>query len=227
MSRTPWRVGGAQRQGRREVQADAFAVTGDRATGRIAVAVTDGIGDTADAADAAHLAAEEAAGATLVATPEVACARARDKLAASSITADASIVAALFDPDHSRIRIAWAGICRAYALTTGGELQRATYDHTLGERIREHSTHRGPLRMYDRKLTRTVARHEFVTTSLPAETTTAVLLCTDGVSQSVDERTITTALRCADPNDGAELLASAAGINGADNATALVLRREK
>ncbi|CAM5469947.1 PP2C family protein-serine/threonine phosphatase [Streptomyces aurantiogriseus] len=225
MSPTPWRVGGAQRQGRREVQADAFAVGGDQVTGRIAVAVTDGIGDTTAAADAADLAAEEAVGAALVATPETGCIRARSQLAASGIAADASIVTALFDPVHSRVQFAWAGLCRAYVLTAEGQLQRATYDHSLGERIRRHTTRPGPLPLYDRKVTRTVARHEFVTTSLPAHSTTAVLLCTDGVSQAVDDRTIAAALLRDDPNEAAELLAGTAGINGPDNATAIVLRR--
>lgn len=225
MSRTPWLVGGAQRQGRREVQADAFAIAGDQATGRIAVAVTDGIGDTPAAAKAADLTAEQAAGAALAATPEIGCVRARNQLAASGITADASIVTALFDPSHSRVQITWAGVCRAYVLTTEGQLQRATYDHSLGERIRRHTGKRGPLPLYDRKVTRTVARHEFVTTSLPACSTVAVLLCTDGVSQSVTDRTIIAALQYDDPTEGAELLAGTAGINGPDNATAVVLRR--
>ncbi|MFE0477035.1 PP2C family protein-serine/threonine phosphatase [Streptomyces sp. NPDC058947] len=225
MSRTPWHVGGAQRQGRREVQADAFAVGGDQATGRIAVAVTDGIGDTTAAAVAADLAAEEAVGAALVATPETGCIRARNQLAASGIAADASIITALFDPAHSRVQFAWAGLCRAYVLTAEGQLQRATYDHSLGERIRRRTTRPGPLPLYDRKVTRTVARHEFVTTSLPAHSTTAVLLCTDGVSQAVDDRTIAAALLHDDPNEAAELLAGTAGINSPDNATAIVLRR--
>jgi hypothetical protein len=225
MSPTPWRVGGAQRQGRRGVQADGFVVGGDRATGRIAAVVTDGIGDTKDAAAAAELTANEAATATLTATPELGCLRARDQLAASSVTADASIVVALFDPAHSRVQFAWAGVCRAYALTSEGALRRVTYDHSIGERIRHHTRRRDAQPMYDRKVTHTVARHEFVTASLPAHTTVAVLLCTDGVSQNVPERTLVTALRCDDPNQGAELLAIAAGINGPDNATALVVRR--
>lgn len=225
MSRTPWRVGGAQRQGRREVQADAFAVGGDQATGRIAAAVTDGIGDTTAAAEAADLAAEEAARSALAGTPETGCITARIQLAASGLAADASIVTALFDPAHTRVRFAWAGLCRAYVLTTEEQLQRATYDHSLGERIRHHTTQRGPLPLHDRKVTRTVARHEFVTTSLPAHSISAVLLCTDGVSQAVDDRTIVTALLRDDPNEAAELLAGAAGVNGPDNATAIVLRR--
>ncbi|MGC9539955.1 PP2C family protein-serine/threonine phosphatase [Streptomyces sp. UG1] len=225
MSPKSWCAGGAQRQGRREVQADVFAVAGNQANGRIAAAVTDGIGDTTAAAAAADLAAEEAVGAALAATPELGCIRARIQLAASGITADASIVTALFDPAHSRVQFTWAGLCRAYVLTTDGELRRATYDHSFGERIRRRTKQRGPLRLYDRKVTRTVARHEFVTTSLPAHSTTAVLLCTDGVSQSASERTIAAALLHDDPNQGAELLAEAAGINGPDNATAVVLRR--
>ncbi|WP_432033668.1 hypothetical protein [Streptomyces antibioticus] len=225
MTTTPWRVGGAQRQGHRDVQADGFAVAGDQATGRIAAAVTDGIGDTKDAAAAAELAAEEAAGAALAATPELGCIRARVQLAARGTAADASIVTALFDPAHSRVQLAWAGLCRAYALTLEGELRRATYDHSIGERIRCHTGRRDAQPMFDRKVTRTVARHEFVTTSLPAHSTTAVLLCTDGVSQGVDERTIAAALLHDDPNEAAELLAGAAGINGPDNATAIVMRR--
>ncbi|MGR3937081.1 PP2C family protein-serine/threonine phosphatase [Streptomyces sp. BRA346] len=225
MPRTLWRAASAQLQGRRDAQADAFAVADDQATGRIAVAVADGIGDTAEAADAAELVAKEAVGAALNSTPETGCTRAREQLAASGIAADASIVTALFDPAHSRVRFAWAGLCRAYLLTTGGELRRATYDHSLGERIRRHTTRRGPLPIYDRKVTRTVAHHEFVTTSLPAHSAAGVLLCTDGVSQSVDEQTIIAALLCDDPDEGAALLAHDVGINGPDNATAVVLRR--
>lgn len=225
MPQTTWRVGGAQRKGRREVQAGAFNVGGDRATGRIAVAVTDGIGDTTEAADAAQLAAEEAAAVALTTTPEVGCMAARERLAASGVTADASIITALFAPAHSRIQITWAGLCRAYVLTTDDQLQRATYDHSLGEHIRRHTSQRGPLPAYDRKVTRTIARHAFVTTSLPAHSTAGVLLCTDGVSQNVTDQTIIAALLCDDPNDGAELLVGAAGADGPDNATAIVLRR--
>ncbi|MEV0735411.1 hypothetical protein AB0I51_05475 [Streptomyces sp. NPDC050549] len=225
MSRTPWRVGGAQLRGRREVQADAFVVGGDRATGRIAVAVTDGIGDTVAAVEAARLAAQESVTATLTATPEFGCMTARDRLAASENTADASIVTALFDPDHSRIQIAWAGLCRAYLLTSDGQLQRATYDHSLGDRIREHTARQGPLAPYDRMVTRTVAHHEFVTTSVPEHTTVAFLFCTDGISAGVTDQTITAALLCDDPDKGADLLTGEVGDHSPDNAAAVVLRR--
>ncbi|MDX3749645.1 hypothetical protein [Streptomyces sp. AK08-02] len=226
MPPTPWRVGGAQRQGPREVQADAFVVGGDRATGRIAACVTDGIGDTTEAAEAAQLAADAAARATLTATPEAGCAAARESLAASDNLADASIVIALFDPDHSRIAITWAGLCRAYALTEDGQLQRATYDHSLGERIRRQTTQRGPLALYDREITRTVARHEFVTTSLPAHTIRSVLLCSDGVSRLLDDHAILHGLTVSDPDDAAQFLVASAGVNGSDNATALVLHHQ-
>ncbi|WOX11482.1 hypothetical protein [Streptomyces sp. N50] len=226
MSPTPWRVGGAQRQGHREIQADAFVVGGDRATGRIAVCVTDGLGDTAEAAEAAQIAADEAARATLTATTEAGCAAARERLAASDNLADASIVTALFDPDHSRIAITWAGICRAYALTDDGQLQRVTYDHSLGERIRRHTTQSGPLTLYDRKVTRTVARHEFVTTSLPAHTIRSVLLCSNGVSELLADHLILRGLTASDPDDAAQFLVASAGIHGSDNATAVVLRHK-
>ncbi|MFF3056387.1 PP2C family protein-serine/threonine phosphatase [Streptomyces sp. NPDC057909] len=226
MPPTPWRVGGAQRQGRREFQADAFTVGGDRATGRIAACVTDGLGDTAEAAEAAQLAAEAAARATLTATPELGCAAARERLAVSDNTADASIVTALFDPGRSRIAITWAGICRAYALTDDGDLTRATYDHSLGEHIRRHTTQRGPLGLYDRKVTRTVARHEFVTTSLPAQAIRSVLLCSDGVSQNLADHVILRALAEPDPQDAAHILVTAAAIHSPDNATAVVLHHQ-
>ncbi|MGI5401969.1 PP2C family protein-serine/threonine phosphatase [Streptomyces sp. CA-135486] len=223
MPPTPWRVGGAQHQGHGEFQADAFAVSGDQATGRIAACVTDGLGDTLEAAEAAQLAAEAAARATLTATPEAGCAAARERLAASDNMADASIVTALFDPDQSCVAITWAGICRAYALTDDGHLTRATYDHSLGEHIRRRTTQGGPLTLYDRKATRTVARHEFVTTSLPIHTVRSVLLCSDGISQNLADDVILRALAEPDPDDAAQILVTAAGIHGPDNATALVL----
>lgn len=226
MSPTPWRVGGAQRQGRRRIQADGFVVGGHPASGRIAVCVTDGIGDTAEARQAAELTAHEAAAATLTGTPETGCQAARDLLASSDLTTDASIITALFDPEHSRIRIAWAGLCRAYALTLGEKLQRATYDHSLGERIRRHTHQSGPLSQYDRRVNRTVARHEFDTTHLPALAVRAVLLCTDGISQQLPDATIRRALMEPDPEQAAELLVTAAGVNNTDNATAVVLRRD-
>ena len=226
MPPTPWRVGGAQRQGHREVQADAFVVGGDRATGRIAACVTDGIGDTTEAAEAAQLAADEAARATLTATTEAGCAAARERLAAGDNLADASIVTALFDPDHNRIAITWAGICRAYALTDDGQLQRVTYDHSLGERIRRNTTQSGPLALYDRKVTRTVARHEFVTTSLPAHTIRSVLLCSNGVSELLADHLILRGLTASDPDDAAQFLVASAGIHGSDNATAVVLHHQ-
>ncbi|WP_149183341.1 SpoIIE family protein phosphatase [Streptomyces sp. TRM49041] len=225
MPQTPWRVGGAQRKGRREVQADAFNVGGDLATGRIAVAVADGIGDTAEAAEAARLATEEAAAVALTTTPEVGCMTARERLAASGITADASIVTALLDPAHSRVQITWAGLCRAYVLTTDGQLRRATYDHSLGERIRRHTSQRGPLLAYDRKVTRTIARHGFVTTSLPARGITSVLLSTDGIARCLDDSAIRRALEESDPQKAADFLADAADLGGSDNVTAVVLRR--
>ncbi|MFB6640254.1 PP2C family protein-serine/threonine phosphatase [Streptomyces chartreusis] len=226
MSLTPWRVGGAQRQGRRHVQADGFVIGGHPASGRIAVCVTDGIGDTVQAREAAELVAHEAATAMLTGTPETGCMSARERLAASDLTTDASIITALFDPDHSRIQIAWAGLCRAYALTTDDQLQRATYDHSLGERIRRHTHRRGALPQYDRKVSRTAARHEFVTTSLPTHAVRAVLLCTDGISQVLVDSAIRRALMEPGPDQAAQLLANAVGIDNADNATAVVLRRD-
>ncbi|KPI15639.1 protein serine/threonine phosphatase [Actinobacteria bacterium OK074] len=223
MPEAPWRVGGAQRQGRRGVQADAFDIGGDMATGRISVAVTDGIGDTNAAADAALLAAEEAAIVTLNANPQAGCTAARARLAASGSTADASIVSALFDPADSRIQIAWAGLCRAYVLSADGRLQRVTYDHVLGEAAGRRAAEDGSTPPCDRRVTHTVALRDFVTTSLPVHSTAAVLLCTDGVSRSLTERAITNALRVDDPTNAAELLAGAAGINGPDNTTAVVL----
>ncbi|MFE6481492.1 hypothetical protein ACFVGN_00905 [Streptomyces sp. NPDC057757] len=175
-------------------------VGGDRATGRIVDCVTDGIGNTTEAVEAAQLAADAAVRAALTVTPEAGCLAARERLADSDNLADASIVIALFDPDHSRIAITWAGICRAYALTEDGQLQRATYDHSLGERICRHTTQRGPLALYDRKITRTVARDEFVPTSLPAHTVRSVLLCSDGGSRLLDDHaTLCAASPCPTP----------------------------
>ncbi|MET9964810.1 hypothetical protein ABZZ80_02480 [Streptomyces sp. NPDC006356] len=225
MTITPWRVGCAQRQGQRHVQADGFVIGGHPASGRIAVCVTDGIGDTDQARQAAELAAHEAAASTLTGTPETGCQSARERLAASDITGDASIITALFDPDHSRIQITWAGLCRAYALTVGDQLQRATFDHSLGERVRRHTHQSGALPLYDRKVNRTVAWNEFVTTSLPADAVRAVLLCTDGISQNLADTTIHRGLLEQDPEQAAQLLATAAGLNNHDNATAVVVRR--
>jgi protein phosphatase len=226
MLRTPWLTGGAQRQGRREVQADAFSLGGDLSNGRITVAVADGIGDTPQAARVAELAADTAATVALESTPEAGCLAARHRVVNADLAGDASLVTVLLDPAHSRIQIAWAGLCRVYLLTSSDELRRATYDHSLGEHVRRCTGGRSRMPQYDRKITRSVTRREFVTASLPVHDIDAVLLCTDGVSWSVPEATIAAALRHDDPIAGAELIACAAGSDGPDNATAIVLRHK-
>lgn len=234
MTRETWCVGAAQGHGQRDVQADAFHLSRDEVTGRLGIAVTDGIGDTDEAAFIAQLTAQVAATTAATATPELACVAAREQRTAhyawqpssSDERADASIVTALVDPHFSRVRFAWAGICRAYVLDTSGHLQRATYDHSLGEQLRIHARRRGPMSPFDRTLTRTVgSRREFVTTSLPVHTISAVLLCTDGISRHLDDQQIRNALLRKDARQAAKALASAADLKGHDNATAVVVHR--
>ncbi|MDQ8707848.1 hypothetical protein RCO28_36075 [Streptomyces sp. LHD-70] len=231
-----WLTGSAQSKGRREIQADAYAINRDDATGRIAAAVTDGIGDTDDAATVAQLAAAAASKATLVHDPGHGCQAARARRAAHygptehysvADQADASIVTALLASDHSRLLISWAGLCRAYVLYESGALERATFDHCLGTPIREATQRGGSTAAYRREVTRTVGRNEFVTAHLPVRHVSRLLLCSDGVHRHLSDRAIATVL-CDPSNDATEaanILARAGGLTGSDNATAVVIQR--
>ncbi|MBC9717788.1 SpoIIE family protein phosphatase [Streptomyces sp. TRM66268-LWL] len=231
MPRREWHTGYAQSKGRREVQADAYAIARDDPSGRVAVTVTDGIGDNEEAAAIARLTSTAAAHATLAHDPGQGCQAARARRAArysplqphaAGEPADASIVTALVSADHSRLWIAWAGICRAYVLYDSGALERATFDHCLGVTIR-----RGTSVTYAPQVTRTVARNEFVTAHLPVRHIRRLLLCSDGVHQHLADIAIATVLRdsTTDATEAANILARAGGLTGTDNATAVVIQR--
>ncbi|MDQ8704513.1 hypothetical protein RCO28_18755 [Streptomyces sp. LHD-70] len=231
-----WLTGSAQSKGRRDIQADAYAVNRDDTTGRIAATVTDGIGDTKDSATIAQLAATAATKATLRHDPGHGCQTARVRRATHyndaeprglDAQADASIVTALLATDHSRLWISWAGLCRAYVMYESGALERATFDHCLPTPMTEAAQRSGSATTDERQVTRTVGRNEFVTTHLPVRQVTRLLLCTDGVHRHLADRAIATVLRdpSTDATEAANILARAGGLTGTDNATAVVIQR--
>ncbi|MDI3418003.1 PP2C family protein-serine/threonine phosphatase [Streptomyces luteolus] len=240
-----WLTGSAQSKGRRDIQADAYAVSRNDAVGRIAAAVTDGIGDTEEAATIARLAAAAAAKATLAHDPGQGCQAARARrathyasiqqgqyvqqhnVARAAEPADASIVTAMLAADHSRLWISWAGLCRAYVLYESGVLERATFDHRAATPIHEATRRGRHPAPYGPEVTRTVGRNEFVTAHLPVRHVTRLLLCSDGVHRHLAEHAIATVLRdsSTDATEAANILARAGGLTGADNATAVVIQR--
>jgi len=232
-----WLTGFAQSKGRRDVQADAYAISHDVTAGRVAAAVTDGIGDSEEAAAIARLTAEAAARAALAHDPGQGCQAARARRAShhdptrhgsNTAEADASIIAALVTSDHSRMWITWAGLCRAYVLYESGVLERATFDHCRVTPSLKGATRRGgSATPYEQEITRTVGRNEFVTTHLPVRHVSRLLLCSAGVHQHLSDRAIATVLSdpSTDATEAANILARAGGLTGTDNATAVVIQR--
>lgn len=110
--------------------------------------LADGIGDRAESATAAAIAADVATAVALRSTPAAGLHAARAAINAyysgvhAGQTGDASIIVVAAHPDRSarfrlRYELAWAGDCRAYTLR-GGNLVQVTADHTVGRARRAH-----------------------------------------------------------------------------------------
>lgn len=218
--------GWATRRGPRRHQADA-AATYRSATGRLAVAVADGVGDSEAAGFAARLVADHAVRvAALEGRPDVALLAAHDLLTSTRdlVPGDAAAVVALAPGgDDPRWRVAWVGDCRALAWD-GRALRTLTADHTVAAELRARGLHAHP-RM-EHVLTTTVR------TAGPQEVGVAVvddpgilLLVSDGVHRSVTGWATAAVLAgSGSAAERAERIVGLATAGGAtDNATAVVV----
>ncbi|MEV0680038.1 protein phosphatase 2C domain-containing protein [Actinosynnema sp. NPDC050436] len=233
-------TGWATAQGRRRVSADA--ATARTATGRFAVAVADGVGDTPAAAQAARLAvavaADEAWGADAAGAPPAV----RHALADTAPTVPVSrlphqATAAVAPPDagagdttyavaagdRDGWCVVWVGDCRAYFMpqTPGATALPLTADHTIGQYLRERGVRAAP--RLDRVVT-TTARKGVPGWAAGPPGPGRLVLVTNGVHHLLDAGAIArTAGAAADPAEAARLLVAAAlDAGGTDNAAAAV-----
>jgi hypothetical protein len=212
-------TGSASDRGRRRHLADALAV--HEVPDGLGAVVADGIGDTADAAAAARIAADAAA---LVA--------ARDGAVAALLTAGAAVRAAPTDGDAvmvvaamrgGRCELAWVGDCRAY-LWDGASIRLLTTDQTAAEAVRGAGG--TPPRGWEHVVLETVARASARTVGRrevpPAFGRLA--LVSDGVHREVSAAEIATLLgRAPDCAAAARWLTDTALLTGGDNASATVI----
>ncbi|MDD7968695.1 PP2C family protein-serine/threonine phosphatase [Actinomycetospora lemnae] len=218
-------VAWAERRGPRRHHADA-AATHRGATGRLAVTVVDGVGDSEAAGFTARLVADHAVRvAVLEGRPDLALLAAHELLASTGdlVPGDAAAVVALApgagDP---RWRLAWVGDCRALAWD-GRTLRTLTADHTVAAAMRARGLHVRP------RLENVITTS--VRTVRPPEVGIAVvddpgtlLLVSDGVHRSVPGPALAAALATGGgPAAQAERIVELATEAGTtDNATALV-----
>jgi len=127
-------TGSASDQGRRRFNADALAVWAHG--GGLGVAVADGIGDTAAAYGAAHVAADTAARAAAGGGALDALLAARAAIVGGRDTGagDAVLVVAALRAGGGEI--AWVGDCRAYFFDGAG-VRLLTADQTMAAAVRE------------------------------------------------------------------------------------------
>ncbi|MFI8326881.1 SpoIIE family protein phosphatase [Streptomyces sp. NPDC085529] len=226
------RIGTATRLGTAAPSGDAVAVHVQE-DGATAAAVVDGIGHTPRVASVAQLLATVMArvsarrgslaglltGTELVADPG----------SGDEPEPDAVAVVATARPAADRIRVAWVGDCRAYAVEEG-RLRRLTADHNLAEHL-SLCGYTGEIPRQAARWVRTTVRSAAVATVSEAWTTSPlVVLTSDGVHDQVPHAVMEAlALAHEDtPQALAEALVAAAGTGSdgvRDDATTIVIRR--
>ncbi len=211
-------TGSASDRGRRRFNADALAV---RARGGgLGVAVADGIGDTADAYRAAHVAADTAArrAATDSALDALLAAR-------SALTGDGDAVLVVAALRADRGEVAWVGDCRAYFFDGAG-VHQLTADQTMAQAVRDAGVATPPPR-FEHVVTqsvRTAAAETAGQVAVPAGVGRLALV-TDGVHRELSPEEIAAVLVYAnDPAMAARELTDLALLaGGGDNASATVV----
>ncbi|MFD6874601.1 MULTISPECIES: PP2C family protein-serine/threonine phosphatase [unclassified Streptomyces] len=240
------RVATATRTGTATPSGDAVAVH-VQTDGTTAAAVVDGIGHSHRVASVAELLATVMArvaarrgslaglltGTELVADKGAGDEQEPDAVAVvatvtASATASWSTSGSTSASEEERIRVAWVGDCRAYALE-GGRLRPLTADHNLAEHL-ALCGYTGEIPRQAAKWVRTTVRSAAVATVSEAWTRSPlVVLMSDGVHDQVPHGAMEAlALRYEDdPQALSEaLVAAATGADGVrDDATALVIRR--
>jgi PPM family protein phosphatase len=210
-------TGSAGDRGRRRHNADALAV---RARGGgLGIAVADGIGDSAEAAGAAHAAADAAALVAAEGTALDALLAAREALTGRG---DAVLVVAALRP--GRGEIAWVGDCRAY-LFDGAQAHQLTADQTMAAAVRAAGSTPPP--RWEHVVTQSVRSASASTAGTVAlpDVVGRLVLVTDGVHRELSAGQIAAVL--AHAPDAAiaarELTDLALLAGGGDNASATVV----
>ncbi len=214
----------ASARGLRNVGADAAVVAGHGSG--LAVAVADGIGDTAAAARAARRAAHAAVRAAPGAGTRAALLAAGDAVDAEP-SGDAVLVVAAGLPGGGWT-VSWVGDCRAL-LWDGADLTPITRDHTMAEELRALGVAAGG--SWENVVTTTVRTADPSTAGHvwgpPGPGT--LLLLTDGVHRVLPADRIADILSAADEGDfpagvtARALVADALDAGGRDNATAALV----
>jgi PPM family protein phosphatase len=212
-------TGSASDQGRRRFNADALAVWAHG--GGLGVAVADGIGDTAAAYGAAHVAADTAARAAAGGPALDALLAARTAIAGGK--GDAVLVVAALRADGGEI--AWVGDCRAYFFN-GANVRQLTADQTLATAAREAGADDAPPR-WEHVVTASVrgaSAGNAGRVRVPAGWGRLALV-TDGVHRELSAAEIAAVLAHAhDPATAARELTDLALLaGGGDNASATVV----
>ncbi|HWO62616.1 MAG TPA: protein phosphatase 2C domain-containing protein [Umezawaea sp.] len=221
--------GTCSERGRRSHNADASAAYRDPASGGLAFAVADGIGDSEDAGRAARLAAEAAAreAARLGAGRAVSAARAALEAWLPDdehhLAGDAVLVTAA-PRLGGGFTVAWAGDARAY-FWDGTALTRLTTDQTVAEYFRGHG--QTPTPRMEHVVTNSVRLSKPATIGLAHAPRGAgrLVLTSDGVHGRLTAEGFRLIVAGAgDPGTTSALLvATALRAGGTDNATALVI----
>lgn len=225
-------TGQATRPGTTTPSGDA-AVIHRQADGTVAAAVIDGIGHSPRVAEVARLLAETAARVAARRGPLAGLLTSTELVAdpgpGDEPEPDAVAVVAVAEPGDDRVRIAWVGDARAYALEDS-RLRPLTTDHNLAEQL-AMCGYAGEVTRRAAQWVRTTVATAAVATVSEAWTTSAlVLLTSDGVHDQVPHEELE-ALVC-EHADAPQALADAlvaaarADVDGCrDDATALVLNR--
>ncbi|MBK1785783.1 protein phosphatase 2C domain-containing protein [Prauserella sp. ASG 168] len=221
----------ASDRGPRDINADAVATHTDPATGRMAFAVADGVGDHLLAARAARLAASTAAAEAVRYGAVGGLRRAQQELLTQfeQPKADTVLVVALFPPvgtEEEVVDLAWVGDCRAYRWN-GRVLHQITVDHTLAEFWRLNGVTPAP--RLEHMVTDSVrtAKEGDIGVARVGAGPGRLLLSTDGVHKSLSLVRIKAILADGVPagETAATLVSTARAEGSTDNATAVVVDR--
>jgi len=212
-------TGSASDQGRRRFNADALAVWAHGSG--LGVAVADGIGDTAAAYGAAHVAADTAARAAAGGSALDALLAARAAIVASK--GDAVLVVAALRAGGGEI--AWVGDCRAYFFDGAG-VRLLTADQTMAAAVRAAGVDTPPPR-WEHVVTasvRSASADNAGRVPIPGGWGRLALV-TDGVHRELSGEEIAAVLAYAhDPATAARELTDLALLaGGGDNASATVV----
>ncbi|MYW04800.1 SpoIIE family protein phosphatase [Streptomyces sp. SID3343] len=220
----------ASRRGTRPHNCDSAAIHHMPGTAVVAAALVDGIGNSDQVAEFAHIAAEVAArvGPRKTATLGIlAAAELVAAPAAADIEPDGVAVLALVEPGQDTA-VAWTGDARAYGFD-GATLTRRTTDHTVGQYLRINGGVAIELcEAHDNWIRASLGRSSIATVHAAEVPDTMIVLTSDGVHDSVahDDMQALARAHHHDPQALADALVAAAVENAAgyrDDATAIVV----